>query len=77
MALDSEPLWMTQLRAQSRIRTGFPFQTRPEGSSASTTIRCKYKKPLREYKIGAAPLSPLLMSDQVGEFAKVLYDVVR
>ena len=26
MASDSEPLRMTQLRAQSRIRTGFPFK---------------------------------------------------
>ena len=62
---------MTQLRAQSRIRTGFPFQTRPEGSSASTTIRCKYKKPLREYKIGAAPFNPLSMSNQGDEIPQV------
>lgn len=44
MALDSEPLRTTQLRAQSRICTGFPIELAGKTPDESTLIRCEVSK---------------------------------
>ena len=42
--IDSEPLRMTQLRAQSRIRTGFPIEPAGKIPGMGTIVRCKNTK---------------------------------
>ena len=42
--MDSEPLRVTQLRAQSRIYTGFPIKFAGKITGQNTIIRCKVTK---------------------------------
>jgi len=44
MAKNEAPLWISQLRAQSRNYTGFPFELARETSGQSTIIRHKGTK---------------------------------
>lgn len=62
MALDSEPLRVTQLRAQSRILTGFPIKPSGKIPGQGTIIRCKVTKNVR---FGQYALCDLMKSSDI------------